>query len=91
MADAQMLVEGGDVRAELEIGFPPVMEHYTSDVTHVPNHQVRVSFEFKSLLHSRLARLFFDEAVKQMVSAFELRAAALYGHQQEATLRRRSS
>lgn len=33
----------GDVQAELEIGFPPIVERYTSEVTVVPNHQVRVS------------------------------------------------
>lgn len=33
----------GDVRAQLEIGFPPIVERYTSEVTVVPNHQVRVS------------------------------------------------
>ncbi|GAA6218009.1 coenzyme Q-binding protein COQ10 homolog, mitochondrial-like [Lates japonicus] len=115
----------GDIRAELEIGFPPIVEHYTSEVTVIPNHQVRavctdgslfshletvwrfapgakdlpdsckvdfyVSFEFKSLLHSQLANVFFDEVVKQTVSAFELRAAALYRNQQEVPLRRRST
>ncbi|KAG5854991.1 hypothetical protein ANANG_G00043940 [Anguilla anguilla] len=105
----------GDVRAQLEIGFPPLVERYTSNVTVVPNHQVRavctdgslfshletvwsflpavqnqtnscnvefyVCFEFKSLLHTQLASVFFNEVVKQMVNAFEKRADMLYGPQ----------
>ena len=35
--------QNGVLRAELQIGFPPILERYTSDVTFVPNHQVRVS------------------------------------------------
>lgn len=33
----------GNFQAELEIGFPPIVERYTSEITIVPNHKVQVS------------------------------------------------
>ncbi|KAK7939932.1 hypothetical protein WMY93_003258 [Mugilogobius chulae] len=112
----------GQVLAELMIGFPPVFERYISELTYVPNHQVRavcrdgslfrhletvwrfspgpapnscnveffVSFEFKSLLHSQLARVFFKEVSKEIISAFESRAASLYKNCPTASIKKPS-
>lgn len=39
----------------------------------------RVSFEFRNPLFEKLAGQYFDKAFRKMVSAFEERAASLYG------------
>ncbi|XP_016991452.1 coenzyme Q-binding protein COQ10, mitochondrial [Drosophila rhopaloa] len=91
-------------KADLIVGFPPLNEAYTSQVTLVPHSLVKsechdgrlfnyllnewrfrpglkdipnscvldfkVSFEFKSLLHSNVASLFFDIICEQMENAF---------------------
>jgi coenzyme Q-binding protein COQ10 len=40
-----------------------------------------VDFEFRSAMLQKLIGLFFTEAVRRMVGAFETRAHQLYGHQ----------
>ena len=39
-----------------------------------------LEFDFRSMLLQKTVQLLFGEAVKRMVSAFEARAAQLYGH-----------
>ncbi|XP_052824024.1 coenzyme Q-binding protein COQ10 homolog B, mitochondrial isoform X3 [Octopus bimaculoides] len=66
-------------KAKLQIGFPPLIEQYTSVVTLAKPHLVKVAFEFRSALHSQLSTLFFDEVVKQMVKSFLKRTKSIYG------------
>lgn len=45
-----------------------------------------VEFEFQNMLFQKLVNMFFNEVVKRMVSAFEARAASLYGAAQATHL-----
>lgn len=100
-------------KADVIVGFPPIYETYTSNLTlrppnlvksecfdgrlfhylqnywgfsaglkDVPNSCVvdfRVTFEFKSALHSNLSHIFFDIIVQQMENAFVREAQRRYG------------
>ncbi|XP_015186261.1 PREDICTED: coenzyme Q-binding protein COQ10 homolog B, mitochondrial [Polistes dominula] len=101
------------LKANLIIGFPPLTESYTSEVSMVPSCLVKadctdgilfdhlktlwifnpglknnantcvidfsLSFQFKSIIHSQLSNLFFNEIVRQMENAFLQEAEKRYG------------
>ncbi|XP_055837926.1 coenzyme Q-binding protein COQ10, mitochondrial [Episyrphus balteatus] len=104
---------GENFRADLIVGFPPLNEKYTSNVTleepklvqavckdgrlfnyllnewrfspglkDIPQSCVldfKVLFEFKSIIHSNIANLFFDLICDQMESAFQTEAQRRFG------------
>ncbi|KAK2586769.1 hypothetical protein KPH14_011797 [Odynerus spinipes] len=101
------------LKANLVIGFPPLTENYTSEVSMIPSRLVKadcsdgtlfdhlktlwifspglknntntcvidfsLSFEFKSIIHSHMSNLFFNEIVRQMENAFLQEARKRYG------------
>lgn len=100
-------------KADLIVGFPPLCEKYTSNLTLQAPHLIksecfdgvlfkylqnywgfkpglkdvpqscvidfRVTFEFKSALHSKLSHLFFDLIIEQMETAFLREAERRHG------------
>ncbi|XP_045583522.1 coenzyme Q-binding protein COQ10 homolog B, mitochondrial [Procambarus clarkii] len=111
----------GFLKADLVVGFSPMIESYTSSVTLARPHLVRavctegklfnhlltiwkftpgihgqpdtctldfsVSFEFRSILHSQMAHVFFSEVVRKNVNSFLAEAQRRYG--KESILARR--
>lgn len=105
--------KSNSAKADVIVGFPPLHEAYTSNLTLQAPHLIksecfdgrlfnylqnywgfsaglkdvpescvidfRVTFEFKSALHSHLSHLFFDAIVKQMELAFVREAERRYG------------
>lgn len=105
--------KSNSAQAQLVVGFPPLYERYTSNLTLQMPHLIksecfdgrlfnylqnywgfsaglkdvpescvidfRVTFEFKSALHSHLSHLFFDAIVQQMEMAFVREAERRYG------------
>jgi len=101
----------GQLKADLAVGFPPLLESYTSIVKmqaprsvsavctegQIFSHMLTdwrfspgpkpsccwldfsTSFEFRSMLHSHLSHIFFDQVVRQMVNAFLVEARKRYG------------
>jgi coenzyme Q-binding protein COQ10 len=103
----------GHVLADLVVGFPPLVESYTSSVTFTKPHLIKaestegklfnqlittwkfspglkgrpqtcvvdfyVTFEFRSVLTSQLANVFFNDVVRAMVWAFYNEAKKRYG------------
>lgn len=51
------------------------------DTSHSCNLAFYVDFSMKSAFFGRIMDLFFDQAFRKMVGAFEKRAADLYGHE----------
>lgn len=105
----------GFLKGDLQIGFPPITESYTSNVTLIKPQLVKaickdgklfkslettwkfspglksntqtciidfyINFEFKSLIHSQIANVFFDKLVSQMEQAFFQEAKRRYGRE----------
>lgn len=59
----------GHIWAELEIGFPPIVERYTSEVTVVPNHKVRVSLDSLSKQPLRITSHFLNITLFNFIKA----------------------
>jgi coenzyme Q-binding protein COQ10 len=71
------------------VGIEGPFRHLASHWTFKPHEkgceiEFSLEFEFRSILLQHTVRMLFGEAVKRMVSAFEARAAQLYGRDKTA-------